>query len=333
MFYVGIDVHKASCYLTIINSEGDVVRQEQIPTSRQAFSAALGDYEEPLSACLEAGYGWGKVYDWLTELCEDVVLAHPARVRLIGESMIKTDKIDSTILAHLLRAGLIPPAYASSAEQRSVKRVLRQRMYLVRMRTMVKNRVHSLVNQHSLDKPKVSDLFGVRGRRWLGSLSLPEPDGSILALDLSLLEQFDGHVSRTDELIGSLAEGDDAVRWLRSIPGIGPYFSVLIRHEIGDIGRFASAAKLASYTGLIPSTYASGQRVRHGRLTRAGNRFLRYAFVEAVTPAVISSAWLKLYYESIKERLGAKPARIASARKLVKLVWCVWTEGRDFEAA
>jgi transposase len=69
------------------------------------------------------------------------VLAHPSKVRAIAEARIKTDKIDSEILAHLLRADLIPQAYAPSKEVRAVKRVLRHRLFLVQLRTMVKNRI------------------------------------------------------------------------------------------------------------------------------------------------------------------------------------------------
>jgi transposase len=115
------------------------------------------------------------------------------------------------------------------------------------------------------------------------------------------------------------------------LPGIGKFFSVLIRYEIGQIERFNSAKKLASYTGLVPSTHSSGNTTRHGKITKAGNRWLRWALVEAVTPATRSSAWLKSYYLGIKSRRCAKDARIATARKIACLIWSVWTEGRAYE--
>lgn len=92
-----------------------------------------------MKAVLEAGYGWGPIYDWIGEAAEEVVLAHPLKVRAIADAKIKTDRLDSEMLARLLRADLIPEAYyASSKEVRAKKRVLRQRMFLVRVRTMVK---------------------------------------------------------------------------------------------------------------------------------------------------------------------------------------------------
>jgi len=186
----------------------------------------LSGYGEPLSACLEAGYHWGPVYDWLDELCEEVTLVHPAKVRLIGESLIKTDKIDSGILAQLLRVDMIPEAYASSTEERKIKRILRQRLFLVGLRTALKNRINNLLAQYDFQKPEVTDLFGLKGMVWLCSLQLPGHDNRVLHADLELLEQIKVHLSSSDHLIANISSGDLAVWWLRSIPGIGKFLSV-----------------------------------------------------------------------------------------------------------
>ena len=78
-------------------------------------------------------------------------LAHPLKVRAIAEARIKTDRIDSRILAHLLRCDLLPTAYVRPKEQRTAQQVLRQRMFLVRVRTMVKNRIHVLIDRQPGD--------------------------------------------------------------------------------------------------------------------------------------------------------------------------------------
>lgn len=125
----------------------------------------------------------GSHFDWLDEVADEVVLAHPSKVRAIAEARIKTDKIDSETLAHLLRADLIPKAYAPSKEVRAVKRVLRQRLFLVQLRTMMKNRIRALLAQHAVEVPKLSDLFGKCGFAWLRQIELSGPDGSLLRED------------------------------------------------------------------------------------------------------------------------------------------------------
>ena len=225
MLYVGVDAHKASSQVTVMDESGKVVKRKSIKTSRAGVREALGRFRQPMKAVLEASYSWGPMYDWLDELADDVILAHPGKVRAIAEARIKTDKIDSEILAHLLRTDLIPQAYAPSKDIRAIKRVLRQRMFLVRVRTMLKNRVAALLAQHSLSKPNVSDLYGKVGMAWLVSLDLPDPDGLLLKEDLSLLKVISERIGSTEELIGQLSKEDQMVYWLESLPVIGAFFS------------------------------------------------------------------------------------------------------------
>lgn len=271
------------------------------------------------------------MYDWLDEMVDEVLLAHPQRLRAIAEARIKNDKIDSEILAQLLRSDLIPHAFAFSRENRAVKRALRQRMFLVKLRTMLKNRIHALLMQHEIEKPKLTDLFGTRGMAWLEALKLPHPDDSIFKEDLSLLHEVTGHIASTESLLEEIARKDPIVFRLRSIPGIGKFFSVLIRYEVEDMSRFPSPKKFASYTSLIPSTHSSGERTYHGRITKQGNKYLRWALVEAVTGAIRVSPRLRIFYEKLKKRKGVKEAQVATARKLAEIIWHIWTEDRLYE--
>ena len=87
---------------------------------------------------MEATRNWTVIFDWLDELVDEVVLAHPLKVKAIAEAKIKTDKIDATILSHLLRADLVPAAHAPGQRARQVRLALRERMFYVRLRTIVK---------------------------------------------------------------------------------------------------------------------------------------------------------------------------------------------------
>jgi len=259
MLYVGVDAHKAHSQMTVMDQTGKILKRRRVASSREGVLEALephrADGGEPMKAVLEAGYGWGPIYDWIGEVADEVILAHPLKVRAIAEARIKTDKLDSEMLAHLLRADLIPEAYAPSKETRATKRVLRQRMFLVRLQTMVKNRVWALLWQHGIEPPPVSDLFGKKGLTWLREQTeLPEPDGRLLREEVGLAETLKEKIRSTESLIAELAEGDEALGWLRSLPGVGEFFSVLIRHEVGEMERFPSSKKFASYTGLVPST-------------------------------------------------------------------------------
>src|SRR5262245_31561261 len=93
VLYVGVDAHKATSHVTIMDYAGKVLQRKQVPTSLDGLRDALDAYDEPMKAVLEASHGWGRVYDWLDDIADEVILAHPAKVRAIADARIKTDKI------------------------------------------------------------------------------------------------------------------------------------------------------------------------------------------------------------------------------------------------
>ena len=140
-------------------------------STSKGFKEAVAGYDEPFKAVLEASYSWGPMYDWLDDMSEEVLLAHPLKVRAIASARIKNDRIDSEVLAHLLRANLIPAAHAPSREIRALRRVLRQRMFFVQLRTMLRNRIRALLAQHSVKLPENEGI--TPGRVGPGLITLP----------------------------------------------------------------------------------------------------------------------------------------------------------------
>jgi transposase len=336
MHYVGVDYHKRSSYVTVMDERGKVVKEGQIANTRESMAAFLDGRAQGASAVLEAGRNWPVMYDWLEELVDEVTLAHPAKVRVIAEAKVKTDRIDSRMLAHLLRADLIPAAYVPGPETREQRRRLRQRMFLVRLSTMVKNRVHTLVDRHpELSRPVASwsDLFGKAGRAWLEQLELPAGEAHLLRTDLDLLEAIQEHIKNSNRWVSQLARKDARAKLLATIPGIGDFFGVLLAVEIDDVGRFSRPQKLAAYAGLVPSTYASGGYIHHGRITKRGNKWIRWACIEAVYPAVRQDPQLAVLYQRLKVAKGANVAKVAVAKRLLTIAYRVLREGRPYRCA
>jgi transposase len=239
MLYVGVDAHKSTSQITVMNEAGVILQRKRVESTSKGFKEALTGYDEPFKAVLEASYSWGPMYDWLDDVSEEVLLAHPLKVRAIASARIKNDRIDSEVLAHLLRANLIPTAHAPSREIRALRRVLRQRMFFVQLRTMLRNRVRALLAQHSVKVPE--GLYTRKGRAWLDHLALPGSDAHLLKADCELHDSIEVQIASTDTLINKLAAEDPAVKWLISLPGIGRFLSVLIRWEEDDIHRVLSA--------------------------------------------------------------------------------------------
>ncbi|MFN3740978.1 MAG: IS110 family transposase [Thermodesulfovibrionales bacterium] len=333
MRYIGVDHHKKYSYFTVMDEVGRVVKEGKVENKREEVMRFLDSCRDSgAMGVIEAGRNWTVMYDWLEEELDEVKLAHPLKVKAIASAKIKTDRIDSEILAHLLRSDLIPESYVPTKEEREVRNVLRQRYFLVRFQTMIKNRIHTILDRHPEAKgyKEFSDIFGVSGRNYLYSLKLPYPDNYLLKQNLSLLEVVQEKIKSSEGLLKELTKKDNRVKLLQTVPGIGEYLACLIVYEIGDIKRFGSAKQLCSYAGIVPGIYASGNRIYYRGITHQGNKFLRWAIIESVWPATRTDLGLKILYERLKREKGANTAKVAVGRKVLTIIYRILKEGRSY---
>jgi transposase len=248
-------------------------------------------------------------------------LANAYKMRIIAEAQVKTDKVDAYMLAKFLKAELISMVHIPSKSTRQHKEVLRQRCFFVRQRTMLRNRIQRLLSaQHNLQLPQCSDLFGKKGISALGKLQLPDPAGMLLRQQLEVLESLKTRITEDEMALKKMLETSPELEFVKSIPGMGPILAAVVVSEVDDISRFPSAQKLCGYAGLCPTTSSSGGKTNNGRLMRACNKWLRWAFVEAAWVSVGCSAYFGHYYKR-KRALGKKAntAIIATARLMARI--------------
>lgn len=327
MYYVGLDIHKRYCMTTVMNKQGKVIDKARVESRPQDLRDYFEKMEEPTSVVMEACYNWGYFVDILDGIVDKVTLAHPLKTRAIADARIKTDSIDSKTLADLLRADLIPAAYIPDKGTRLMKNYLRYRAGLVAMSTAVKCKIHALLDQHDYAERETlaqfSDMFGKKGLELMAGVKLPGCDTQILHSWLELLAHIKKEILEANRWVREHVREDELALLLKTIPGIGDQFALLIRYEIDRIERFRNPNKLISYAGLAPSTYQSGNKVRHGKITKQGNKWLRWAFVEAVHAATISSPYLRHYFSRLQAKIGRDRACVATARKLAGIVFGV----------
>jgi transposase len=275
---------------------------------------------------------------WLKELVDEVVLANPARLKVIFDTVYKDDRIDATKLAELAMVGLIPRSYICSDEAWERRQDLRHRVSLVRSRSRVRNRIHFLIDQYpdaEPARPDLADLFCRQGRAWLESVKLPPQARRRLTRSLEHEAYLGGEVRKSDKLVREIAREDRRCAHLLTIPGIGFFFAVLILAEVDDIARFQGPRHFASYAALVPGRDRSSDREVLRPVHRQGNRYLKWAFVEAAMPAVKSDLGLRLFYERLAARKGPKgrlKAKVAVARKLAEITYRVLVEERPFKS-
>jgi transposase len=332
MIHLAIDHGKKVSHAVALSDLGEVLFDAEIPTSFEGFASIKEALPigEAVQSIVEAGWNWGKAYDALEDLGLNPKLSNPIKSRFIAESFTKTDRIDATTHAIMLRAGITPTVHVPPKLVRDQKNLLRQRMWLVRLQVMIKNRVHSILDRNHVQPPARTDIFGSHGRAWMNAVTLREPDDKLLKAHLELFDFVRTQTRQAEKWVDASLKNNPMIPILESLPGVGKIFGALIALEIDTISRFSSPAKLAAYSGLVPSTYSSSGKTYHGRMIPS-NRHLRYAFIEAGWNAARSSPYFCSFYERLKERKGACKAIGAVGRRLCEIAYFCLKDGRTYE--
>jgi transposase len=300
-----------------------VLANRNVPNGVEPILEVIGGLPPGTPAAFEAAFGTG----WLVELLEDYGFAphlvHPLRCKAIASARLKNDKVDAAILAQLLRAGLLPEAWIAPPPVRQLRTLLRHRVQLVRLRTLLRNRIHAVLADHGHDRP--AGCWSGPGRQWLASLELPAVCREVVQDRLALIDALEAVIDRLDWEIHQRARSDPRVKVLTQLPGAGPFTALVILAEIGDISRFGSARKLASWAGLTPTGRGSDRVARCGHISKQGPAWLRWVLCEAAQTAKRSPQFAPAF-QAIARRRGKKTATTAVARKLLTRAWHLLTE-------
>ena len=191
---------------------------------------------------------------------------------------------------------------------------MRHRISLVRLGTQLRNRIHAVAADHGYDRS--ASYWTGPGRGWLAELDLPPASREIITDCLAVIDCLAPVIERLDAELHQHAKADPRVKTLTTLLGVGKFTALVMVAEIGDISRFGSARKLASWAGLTPTVRGSDRTVRHGHISKQGSAWLRWVLNQAAQTAKRSPDFAATY-SSIAKRRGKKIATIAIARKLL----------------
>jgi transposase len=312
----GLDVHKESTYVTVLDQSGKIVSQMRMSNERVLPYLSRFSVER---VAMESSNQVAALYRRLQSKGYNVMVSHPKKTRYIAEAKIKSDRVDSKAIAELARLDALPLAYMPDKEISVLREQVRRRAFLIRQRVKLRVKIKSILTYEGIRWPSDSGLFTRKGVEWLHGLSV-EPVESYLRI----MRTFDDEIRLLNRQLRGIAEDDEDVKLLMTIPGIGYYSALLVKSEIGDINRFPFGDRLCSYAGLVPSTHASGSMVRHGGITKEGSKWLRWVMVEAAQTHVhkYDTAITRAYHR-VAERRGRRVAVVAAAHKLLMCCWAV----------
>jgi len=351
----GLDVHKKFIQTTILWLNGTKI-QQQFP---RTFDGLLGlkdlilEHKCDVVACESTSDYWVCIYDMLFDRVP-VIVGNAHDIKVLAHK--KTDKIDSEMIALLALKGMITPSRIMPRHHRDFRKMVRLRHFLVRKRTDIKNRIHSILDGELFHLSWLfTDIFGVSGQRILQGIlegasiedilkSLPTrvrkqkeeelrkllaqtvSPGALMQLGhcLRVVKQLDEEIDLiTDEARAyALQTYPREYRILKTVPGVGDIAAITLLAEIGNFKDFLSGDKLAAWIGIVPKVYQSANHTVKCSITKRGSRLARWILVQIAHAATRARKnVLRDWYEAKKAVIGAGKAIIALARKITTIIW------------
>ena len=329
MSYIGVDLHTNSFTACRLEADG----RESFATyglcrsDLDRFCLTL-DADDEIAVEATGNSAWFR--DEVVSCVGRVVVVNPRRFRVIRSSVSKTDRNDARALALFLSKDMLPESRVKSVAESELASLTHTRDLLVKQRTRLINKIHALHVRHGIKLKRES----LSSKRRLTGLEI----GRFTALEqvelrvlrdqaLALTEAITG----LDREIAAAAATMPGYENLVSIKGIGPRAAAVFLSGIGDVTDFETADRLAAWIGIVPKVSQSNETDNRGRITKRGNKLVRTTLVQCTLIAIRYSGYLNAFYRRIRERRGAGKAIIATARKLLAIIYDTLRNGWVFE--
>ena len=339
MVNVGIDLHKTQ--FTICAREHGMEGFAKYPTTQegyQAFLAEAGKWQkkgEEVRVGVESTGNTRYFKNRMEEAGIGVTVINTLKMKIVNESVKKTDKHDAATIAEFLEKDMLPQSQLCSKASEELRYLLRSRETLVRSCVVMKNQIHGLLTSLGMEDEKGS-LQSKKGRqRVLDALKACE-NGLVAQPLCETIERLEENINMLEKKLRVMTKGDRMVELLMTIPGCGEICAWTIRAYTDDIKRFSSPKKYASFAGMAPWVQNSNETIHHGSITKRGPKELRTAIVQVVMGLrrmkTKTMTWrLMQRYEAMKKSKGSGKSIIATARKIATIIWKMLTEDVEFD--
>ena len=337
MVHVGMDLHhRSSVVRALSDTTGELYPARRIHHDRiEELWQYLDSFgAEPIRVVFEAISNARWMYRLLGQRPNvEPVAVTPHKVKIIAETVSKTDKIDAGKLAWLSSVNMLPRAWLPDERVERLREMTRHRTDLLGIRTKCKNQITSGLVRLGMQRP-YDNIFGSLGRRWLAEVPLPEVMRLQVEHWLTLLDATAQRMLRMDRRIDGLIQDDRiwarAAALLDTIPGVGKVTISTILAELGDWKRFRRRAEVASFAGLVPVSKRSANTKRYGHITKRGSKELRRVLTEIAQGVARKVPRYRRVYARIAEQKCANVAKTAVARRLIEDAWTLLMKDEPF---
>jgi transposase len=333
MRFVGLDLHKRTLEVCILDATGKVLARHSVVCERNTLEAFARAHLEPADKlAVEATTSTWAVSAIFRPFVAAIVVGNPMQTKAIAQAKVKTDKIDAEVLANLLRCDFLPEVWEPDSVTQRLRHLTGVRSALVADRTRFKNRIHGVLAGLLVVLPE-GGLFTAKGLAWVRSLELPEDARGTVDRFLRLYDAVDAELESLDVQLRALAHRDDRVRLLMTLPGVAHGVALTLIAALGDITRFRDGDHAASYLGPTPIVRQSAGKCDRNPITKAGSSTARAMLTQAAQHAAEHPGPLGAFFRRLKKRKARNVAIVATARKLVTIAFLMLKNNEPYRYA
>lgn len=330
--YCGIDFHKNTCTLCVLNDQGQDV--EPVTTLKTEKLLQYVSNRKGWKIGIEASGGVNHVVERLKEQGHEVVIINPNKFRGIGIGGKKTDSRDARALAEALRLSFVPEVYHRSRFARELKSILTSREHVVQSRSSMMCHVRSTMREYGVTMPMGAEAFYSQARTKIEGVENGFIKTTLLAM-IEIIEHLKAQELEIEVRMTEFTKDHEQVQRFQSAPGVGPMTALAMVAVVDDINRFKNSKEFASYLGLVPSVTASANKCMMGSITRSGSEMLRRYLIHG------ARAWMRYsptgdpnraWAERVKERRGMNKAVVALAHRMARILYAMAKHNTAYEA-
>jgi len=316
---IGVDLHKNSfrvCYYAS-DKKYDFATYLMSVKGLEGFKKGLKKTDE---LAVESTGNTGHFVRAIEGAVKRVRVINPIQFKVISESVKKTDDEDALKIARFLSKDMIPEVRMKSKSESQLGSLIGTRDKLVKLRTALKNKVHNILNANGI-VTKTELLTSDKSLDKVLGKGLDASYQFELEIIVGEIRHLNEAIAKIDEQIKDKGQKLKGYKNVTSITGVGDLSGTILLNAIGDVKYFRDEKALASYFGIVPRIHASNETVRMGRITKMGNKIARTALVQSTLIAIRYSPYLRAFYDRLKAKKGSGKAIIATARKLLGIIY------------
>ena len=327
---VGVDLHKKQftvCWMD--DKDESKVKIEEYAVSAEGFKKFKNKLSKEHEVAVEATGNSGYFCETIRSKVKKVIAINPMQFKVISSSVKKTDENDAITIARYLRLGLLPEVRQMDKSQRELRSLINTRDKLVKLRSCLKNKIHNILNENGIVSQREMFSSEVSFER-LKDLDLSDTAQFEIGVIAEQIRSLTKSIKEIEERIKDSSKNMPGHKNLKSITGVGDLSAAIILNGVGDIKDFDDPKKLCAYVGMVPSVRNTGDTVSHGHITRRGNKILRTTLVQVALIAIKYNSYLRKFYDKLKAKKGSGRAIIATARKMLEIIYRTLKNGWMF---